>query len=172
MLPKDIKVYPPYYKNYLNLVSQETSLIEQLELRKTLTYSFFDELPDKAWEFKYATGKWTVKEILRHILDAELIFNYRALSIVRGEKNGLIGWSENDYALSIDIESLNPTSLLTSLKLQLDFTYDLFTNLSNSDLKKIGVANNSEVEVGAIGFAIIAHDIHHRNVIQNKYLFC
>jgi len=170
MLLSHVKTYPPYYERMYEVISKEISLNDLLKQRKQIL-QFYESIPDEKWAYRYAEGKWSIQKVVRHILDAELIFDYRALSIVRGEKNKLMGWSENEYADQVNEELLSKESLIQSLRIQLDYTSDLFLQFSSHDLKKIGNANGYDIEVGAIGFCILAHEIHHRNVIKERYLY-
>lgn len=166
----EVQIFPHYYESYFKLISTEISLMDLLEYRKAEILNFYNSIPDTKWDFEYAEGKWSIKKLVRHIIDAELIFCYRALSFVRGEKASLLGWSENEYADAIDDSKLNKESLINSLTLQLNYTQDLFSNFTEVDLQKIGNANNLDTEVGAIGFCIIAHELHHRTIIKERYL--
>lgn len=169
MFVSEISTYPFYYINYINLLPKDISLNHLLEGRKAFL-DFYQSIPENKWDYQYAEDKWSVKKLVRHIIDAELIFDYRALSIVRGEKNKLIGWSENEYAANTDESKLSKDGLIKSLTLQIDYTTDLFSSFDRKDLLKIGNANGHDTEVGAIGFAIIAHEIHHRNILNERYL--
>jgi hypothetical protein len=166
----DVQIFPHYYETYFKQISQETELISTLDLRKNNVLEFYLSIPRDKWDFSYAEGKWTIKKLVRHIIDAELIFCYRALCIVRGEKKALPGWSEDEYADAVIDSELLANRLLKTLSLQLDYTADLFSNFSEIDLKKIGNCNQLDTEVGAIGFCIVAHELHHRNVIKERYL--
>lgn len=166
----EVQVFPHYYELYFKLISPETDLISRLEQRKKEVLEFYLAIPRDQWTYQYAKGKWSVKKLLRHIIDAELIFCYRALCLVRGEKGSLPGWSENEYADAVNNEDIIPNKLLKTLSIQLDYTADLFSNFSASDIKKIGNTNNLDTEVGAIGFCIIAHELHHRNIIKERYI--
>ena len=170
MLVSEVQTFPKYFEYYFSIVDKNNHLLEQLKLRKETTHSFFSKISVEKWDYQYAPNKWAIKKVLQHILDAELIFDYRALCIVRGEQENLPGWDEDLYAKNVLNEDLDPKKLLKSLSLQLDYTENLFSNFSHFDLKKIGRANNFEMEVSAIGFAIIGHDLHHQKVINDLYL--
>jgi uncharacterized damage-inducible protein DinB len=169
MLVSELESYPPYYEEAYKKLPTNFPLLQLLSDR--IKYiEFYREIPDSQWTYSYAEGKWSIKKLVRHILDAELIFCFRALSAVRGEQKSLMGWDPDAYAETIDESSLIKDSLLTSLKLQMRLTLDLFTSFSNVDLKKIANANGFDTEVAAMGFSIIAHEMHHRAVISDKYL--
>lgn len=169
MFIQELTQYPPYYEGMYKLIAQDISLSLLLEHRLN-ALEFYRSIPEDKWDYQYAEGKWSIKKLVRHIIDAELIFDYRALSIVRGEKRPLMGWSENEYADQVDDNKLSKENLLKSLDLQFRYTADLFQSFDQSDLKKTGNTNTFDVEVGAIGFCIIAHEMHHRNTIRERYL--
>lgn len=170
MFVSEVNIAPFYYIDYFKLIDGNFPLNHLLDQRKESVSIFYDSISDNKWDYKYAEDKWSIKKVVRHIIDAELIFNYRALSIVRGEKKTLMGWSESEYGSQVDDKFLSKEKLIKSLLLQLDYTADLFSNFSTEDLKKVGNANKYDTEVGAIGFAIVAHEMHHRAVISDKYL--
>jgi uncharacterized damage-inducible protein DinB len=169
MLVSELEFYPPYYEEAYKKLPADFPLLQLLSDR--IKYiEFYREIPDSQWTYSYAEGKWSIKKLVRHILDAELIFCFRALSTVRGEQKSLMGWDPDAYAETIDESRLIKDSLLTSLELQMKLTIDLFTTFSSEDLKKIANANGFDTEVSAMGFSIIAHEMHHRAVISDKYL--
>jgi uncharacterized damage-inducible protein DinB len=169
MRVSELEFFPPYYSEAYKKLAQDIPLLHLLEQRQK-NIEFYRTIPESQWTYSYEKGKWSIQKIVQHIIDAELIFCYRALAVARGEKKPLMGWEPDEYAAIIDESSLNKEKLLTSLELQMKYTINLFSQFSPSDLKKIGNANGYDTEVAAIGFSIIAHEMHHRNVIQDKYL--
>lgn len=166
---KDIKAYPQYFENYLSLIKEE-ELLEATKNRVGTLLGFYGEIPLEKWDYAYAEGKWTIKEMVQHILDSELVFLYRIMSIVRGEKQELLGFDENEYAKNMNLTHITAEAMLNSLTLQTMFTYNFIKQLTDSDWMKIGRANGGEVQAAAIAFAIIGHDYHHRNKIKELYL--
>lgn len=166
---KDIKAYPQYFENYLSLIKEE-DLLEATKNRVGTLLGFYGEIPLEKWDYAYAEGKWTIKEMVQHILDSELVFLYRIMSIVRGEKQELLGFDENEYAKNMNLNHISAESMLNSLTLQTMYTYNFVKLLTESDWMKIGRANGGEVQTAAIAFAIIGHDYHHRNKIKELYL--
>lgn len=168
MFKSEIQVYPEYFKHYFSLV-KETNLLAAMKERTDNVLGFYMSIPDEKWDYSYAEGKWTVKKLVRHIIDCELVFLYRAMSIIRGEKQELIGFDESAYAQNIDESKLTKDILLNSLTIQALYTYDFFKLLSHEDFLKIGKANGADVSVGAIGYAIVGHDYHHRMKLNELY---
>lgn len=169
MLVKDLQFYAPYYAEAYKKLAQDMPLHRMLEQR-FMILEFYKKIPENLWTYAYSKEKWNIQKIVQHILDAELIFCYRALSIVRGEKKAFMGWEPDEYAAQIQEELLSKEKLLSSLELQTKYTSNLFSQFTANDLLKVGNINNFDTQVAAVGFAIIAHEMHHRNVIQEKYL--
>lgn len=166
---KDVTIFPAYFENYLSMIKEE-DLLEATKNRVGTILGFYGEIPIEKWEYAYAEGKWTIKEMVQHLLDSELVFLYRIMSIVRGEKQALLGFDENEYAKNMDLAHVSPEAMLNSLTLQAMYTYNFVKQITASDWKKEGTANNNKVQAGAIAFAIIGHDYHHRNKIKELYL--
>ena len=169
MLVTELEFYPPYYSEAYKKLAQDIPLLHLLEQRQN-SIEFYRAIPESQWTYSYQTDKWSLQKIVQHIIDAELIFCYRALLIVRGEKKPLMGWDENEYADTLHEDLLHKEKLIAFLALQMNYTQNLFSQFSTNDLKKVGNANGYDTEVAAIGFNIVAHEMHHRNVIQDKYL--
>lgn len=166
---KDIKVYPPYFENYLSLIKEE-DLLDAMKNRVGTLLGFYGEIPAEKWDYAYAEGKWTIKEMVQHMLDSELVFLYRIMSIIRGEKQALLGFDENEYAKNMELTHITPEAMLNSLTLQVMYTYNFVKQITAEEWQKEGIANNNKVQAGAIAFAIIGHDYHHRNKIKELYL--
>ena len=169
MYKAEIQVYPEYFKHYLSLV-KETNLLAAMKERTDNILGFYMSIPDEKWDYSYAEGKWSIKKMVRHIIDSELVFLYRAMSIARGEKQALLGFDESSYAEHIDESVLTKDILLNSLTIQALYTYDFFKYMSKDDFLKVGNANRSYVSVGAIGYAIVGHDYHHRIKLNELYI--
>jgi uncharacterized damage-inducible protein DinB len=122
------------------------------------------------FDYQYAEGKWTIKEIIQHLIDSERVFSYRALRISRNDKTPLPGFDENDYVSNSNGKERSLQSLLTEMAVVRQATLSLFNSFSQEQLTKIGIASNKEVSVRAIGFIIIGHQKHHQKVFSERYL--
>jgi len=169
MLISEIKTPPPSYDPYFQLVGNE-SLESILNKRIFKALDFYQSVPFTKWEFSYAEDKWSMKKVLHHVLDAEMIFLYRAISIARGEKQSLPSWNENEYGANLSDENIDIKRLFNAFGNQMNLTRYYFSSFNQKELERIGVSNNQEVSVAAIGFAIAGHEMHHRAVIYEKYL--
>ena len=107
--------FAPYYENYIKLVPEQ-DIIKGLIIQKEEMLHFFKSVPVFKHEFRYAEGKWTVKDIILHLIDAERIFAYRALRIARNDKTALPGFEENDYVITANANNREYESLLANMK--------------------------------------------------------
>jgi hypothetical protein len=159
---------PNYFDRYINLV-EDLDLIEALEkygpafLEKEKSH--FEKLGDKI----YAPGKWTIKDLLQHIIDAERVFIYRALRFARNDKTELPGFDEDSFAVHADTKNRSVTDLLEEFSLLRKSTILFYKTLDDAALKLEGIASGNKMSVLAIGFTICGHPMHHMRVIRERY---
>ena len=165
----DRKEYSDYFQYYINL-NPTDDLIEGLENQLEITQNFFKNLPTEKLEYRYEVGKWTPKDILQHLIDTERVFSYRALRFARFDETALPGYEENHYAAHANANSRSMDDLLNEHKLVRFSTISLFKTFSEDMLKSIGTASNANNSVRSIGYVIAGHEIHHINIIQERYL--
>lgn len=161
--------YSSFNATYINAVD-DVNLIEGIEKGLVQLVSFMERIPVDKLEYRYAEGKWTVKDILLHLIDAERIFAYRALRIGRGDKTPLAGFEENDYVPNALANDRSLESLLIEFQFVRNSTLCLFKSFSGEQLAYIGTASNHSISVRAIGFVISGHQNHHLRVIEERYL--
>lgn len=162
--------YAPFYANYIAQVSDEYTLIEELEISLHRFIKFVQDIPMDKFDYRYAEGKWTIKDIIQHIIDAERIFNYRALRFARNDKTELPGFEENDYVDEANANKRSIMELLTELSAVRHSTLLLFKTFNDEQFLRIGYANNNPMSVRALGFIIIGHQNHHQRVFEERYL--
>lgn len=161
--------YPPYFENYIKQVPED-DLSEAFKGQREIVTSFFDTIDEVKANAAYAPGKWTLKELLQHVIDGERIFNFRALSFARGEKASLPGFEENEYAANSNANRRSWKSLCEELKEVRKGTEMLFNSFTTEMLKHSGLANNNPTTVHALGFITIGHLYHHKKIIETRYL--
>ena len=161
--------YTEYYGYYISLNASD-DLILNLKNQIEDTPLFFKSLPVEKLEYQYEVGKWTPKDILQHIIDTERIFAYRALRFARFDTINLPGYEENDYADIANANNRTVDDLLEEYKIVKLATIHLFKSFSEKMLLNIGQANNAFISVRAIGYIISGHEIHHINIIKERYL--
>lgn len=161
--------YAPYYGTYIQMAN-DVNMIEELEICLHDFIKFVQNIPMDKFDYRYAEGKWTIKEIIQHIIDTERIFSYRALRISRNDKTSLPGYDENEYVANTNAADRHLQSLLTELSIVRQSTLALFKSFSADQLKNLGTASNSPVSVRAIGFILIGHQKHHQKIFEERYL--
>ena len=161
--------YAPFYEGYIHL-NTEADLVSTLQKNLHSTVEFFGKISEEKLLYRYEEGKWTSKDILLHIIDAERIFTYRALRISRGDRTPLPGFDEKPYVAAALANSRSIQSLVEEYKIVRQATLALFQNLTPFQLQQIGTASGFPVSVRALGFIITGHEIHHLNVIAKRYL--
>ena len=161
--------YPSYFENYISQV-KENDLKEAFKNQQEIVNNFFDGISEERSGYAYAPGKWTLKELLQHLTDAERIFNFRALSFARKETASLPGFDENIYAENSFANERRWQSLTDEFKNVRRSTEMLFDSFNTDMLNHSGLANNNPATVNAIGFIIIGHLYHHKKIIETKYM--
>jgi uncharacterized damage-inducible protein DinB len=162
--------YAQFYANYLTQVSDEYTLVEELEISVHRLVKFVREIPMDKFDYRYAEGKWTIKDILLHLIDAERIFAYRALRFARNDKTELPGFEENSYVDEANANKRSIQDLLTELLVVRQASLSLFKSFSEEQLLRKGIASNNPMSVRALGFIIIGHQNHHQKVFEERYL--
>ncbi len=131
--------------------------------------ALLSEWPPERWDFRYAPGKWSVKEILLHLIDSERVFAYRALCIARGEQTPLPGFEQDDYVPLSGAEGRSPESLLEEYRAVREATLSLFRHLPEESLTRIGKASDNPLSARAAAWIIAGHEVHHLRVIEERY---
>ena len=161
--------FAPYYGRYIELV-KENDVLEALNAQESLIENFLKSIPEEKWDYAYAEGKWTVKELVQHIIDAERIFTYRALRIARKDETPLPGFEENEYAPASQAGRRTGASLTEELLAVRKATELLFKSFTPEMFQHKGIASNQPVTVNALGFITLGHFYHHRNILIERYL--
>lgn len=172
MKPSDLQPeeFAGHFVTYINQVSNEYTLTEELEISVHRLIKFVQNIPLDKFDYRYADGKWTIKDIIQHLIDSERIFAYRALRFARNDKTALPGFDENMYADTVQANKRSIQNLLTELAVVRQATLALFKSFSNEELLQMGTASNNLISVRALGFMIIGHQNHHQRVFQERYL--
>ncbi|MCG9792869.1 DinB family protein [Flavobacterium algicola] len=161
--------YSAYYSTYINILEEE-DLIEDLEISLHQFIKFVQNIPMDKFDFRYEEGKWTIKDIIQHLIDCERVFAYRALRISRNDSTALPGFDENQYVASTDANSRGIQNMLAELSAVRFSTLYLFKSFNNHQLENVGTASDCQVSVRALGFLIIGHQKHHQKIFKERYL--
>jgi uncharacterized damage-inducible protein DinB len=160
---------PEYYRGYVALLNGKDAVTH---FRETLTDTlrFLEEIPEEKWNFAYAPGKWTLKEVLLHLMDGERIFAYRALRFSRNDTTPLAGFEENLYVPECGALSRSKSSVIREFETVRHATQSFFENLTPEMASRSGIANDKKISVRALGLVIAGHELHHMKVIRERYL--
>ncbi len=161
--------FNPYYEKYIALVP-EGDIVEIFRSQVQDTLEMLKGIPEAKAGFRYAEGKWSVKELLGHLTDAERLFVYRALCIARGDTQSLPGFEEDDYVRGAAFDALPLSRIIAEFETVRAATISFFANLSDEAWRRKGTANGNGVSVRAIAYILAGHERHHRQVLKDRYL--
>jgi hypothetical protein len=160
--------YDPYYNRYISLVGTE-DVVSALEKQAPETLTLFQSASAKA-DFRYAPGKWSVKEMLGHINDTERIMTYRVLRIARGDRTPIEGYEQDDYVRNGNFGQRTIADLIDEFTEIRRATLALLRNLDAEAAARRGIANKLEISARAVAYVIAGHELHHRRLLQERYL--
>ena len=166
-LPKE--AYNQFYGTYLSVLD-DSNLKDLLCSGKKEFVKFIENIPEEKLHSSYALGKWTIAEVILHIIDAERVFQYRALRFLRNDKTPLPGFDQDLFVEYSNANTRSKESLITEYKAVRDASINLFTNLNNDDLNRTGIASNIKWTVATLGLVISGHQKHHQIIMTNRYL--
>ncbi|HST09342.1 MAG TPA: DinB family protein [Terriglobales bacterium] len=161
--------YNPYYDRYISLIPG-TDIVGTLANQLPKTVALLSSRSEQEGDLRYAPGKWSVKEALGHLIDTERIMSYRALRIARNDQTPMAGFEQDDYVRDGPYSELRLADLVEEFKSVRAATIALFRNLRAGDWTRQGVANKHDITVRALAYIIAGHELHHRNLIEERYL--
>ncbi|MFT5669044.1 MAG: putative damage-inducible protein DinB [Vicingaceae bacterium] len=162
--------YPEFYQQYIEKIPEDKDPFELLTINLKNTIKTLAMVSDNQANKGYAEGKWSIKEVVQHLIDTERIFCFRALAFARGEAGKLPGYDHNEYAANCQANSRTLKSLLEEMKLVRASTISLFKSFSKDMLLKVGNANGLKMTAGQVLHILIGHELHHVWVLDQKYL--
>lgn len=161
--------YAPFYAGYISKAG-ELPILEALERSKNEVISLFDNISEEKANTAYGEGKWTIKEVLSHITDAERIFSYRALRIARNDKTPLPGYEQDNYVPYSGANKRSLEELLNEYEVVRKSTRVLFESFSEEMMDRRAEVSGGPMTVRALGYIIAGHERHHVGVIEGRYL--
>ena len=161
--------YPVYFGKYIEKVN-DGNILETLSEQLNDTLSFFQIIPEEKETFRYAPEKWSIREVVGHMLDTERVFNYRALRFARNDKTVLHGFEENDYIRNATFNDYPLSELAEAFASVRIATLSLFIHMDEAAWLRRGVAFKGEMSVRAIAWIIAGHELHHRSILHEKYI--
>jgi len=165
----DLSRVPAYFHNYINQVP-EKDLLTALTNDTHSIIEFLKKIPAKKHHYRYAEGKWTIKEVLLHIIDVERVFNYRALCFSRKDPTPLPGFDENIFAENAGANQRNWDDLVEEFISVRQSTFSLYRSFNSDQLEASGISNNNTNYVLGWGFITVGHSHHHTRLLKERYL--
>jgi uncharacterized damage-inducible protein DinB len=161
--------YAPYYEKYVSLVP-DGNIVETLERQSAETLALLRSIPEEKASSRYEPGKWSIKEVVGHIIDTERVFAYRALRFARADATPLPGYEQDDYARAANFDARTLASLADDFERVRAATVSLLRPLDAEALKRRGTANDNPVSVRALAHIIAGHELHHVGILRERYL--
>jgi len=160
--------YAPYYSGYVAQVNED-EIMPVLRSQLDAPDVLLGRVAQDRETFRYAEGKWSIREIIGHLIDAERVFGYRAFCIARGESQNLPGFDQDDYMLTAPYDRIDLEDLLSELRLVRLSNIAMLRNLDEESWMRIGTANDNQVSVRALAFIMAGHARHHMGVLRERY---
>lgn len=161
--------HPAYYEAYIKLVKEDDAL-KALDNGIFKMPALLSEIDEEKEEYAYAPGKWTIKEVIGHIIDTERIMAYRALCIARGDTQELPGFDENSYVKNANFSKQRLIDMGHEFSVLRKSNIYLFKSFDEGELDRKGIANKNKMNVRSLIYVIAGHQLHHMNVIRERYL--
>lgn len=158
----------PYYSRYISLVP-DADILATLRGQIRETAALLRGLSDEKGNFRYAPGKWSVKEVVGHLSDTERVFGYRALRIARNDQTPLAGFEQDDYVRFGPFAQRSLAELVDEFAAVRQCSLFLLSELDEEGWRRRGTANNSAITVRAIAYIVAGHELHHRSILKEKY---
>lgn len=160
--------FAPYYNTYISLIGDD--VLPVLTQQPSDLNAMFSDLPEEKGTYAYAEGKWTIKEVLSHLIDGERMFAYRVLRISRGDKTPIEGFEQDGYIENSNANNRSFAELLEEFDLQRRSNLLLIQNLSDEGSRRMGTASENPISVRALAYIMAGHVEHHMSILRRRYL--
>lgn len=161
--------FAPYYNTYVSLI-EDNAVMPVLDAQAGDIRGMFSDVPEEKGSYAYAEGKWTIKELLSHLIDGERIFAYRILRISRGDKTPIEGFEQDDYIETSNANNRSFADLLDEFEHERRANLLLVKNLTDEASLRMGTASNNPVSVRALVYIMAGHVTHHVHILRDRYL--
>ena len=161
--------HAPYFNRYIELISEE-DVVSALEAQREQSSAIFQKLNERQLQYRYAADKWSVAQVIGHVIDTERVLTFRALYFARNNQNPVPGYDQNVTADNSPYASLPLAHILDEYDSVRRATIHLFRNLDRDAWLRRGVANQNEITVRALAYVTLGHDRHHLAILKEKYL--
>jgi len=162
--------YAPYATIYIGLLPDDGLILKHLRDNLATTADFIRALPEEKLSYRYAAGKWTIKEIVAHLIDDERIYAYRALRFARNDQTELPGFEQDEYALESRANDRTIEDLLKEFAAVRYSTIAMFESFDDQVLTRSGVASGNVMSVRAVAYHLAGHELRHLNIIRERYI--
>lgn len=167
--PPEPQEMAPYYRTYIKDMPKG-DLMPQFSALQEASQALLAEIPQEKGSFRYAEGKWSIKQVIQHLIDVEWIMSTRALRIARGEEQALSGFDQEAYADMPSLEEVPLADLASEWKLLRGASQRLFSRFRQEELLRAGEMSGRRTTVRAIAYIILGHELHHIRLIKERYL--
>jgi hypothetical protein len=161
--------YDPYYEHYVSLV-EDRDILDTLASQPTTLQDMFTAVPEDKGSFAYAEGKWSIKEVLGHLIDGERMFAYRMFRIARGDQTPIEGFEQDGYIENAHSNTRSFADLLEEFSLLRRANMIFLNNMAADAWSRIGTANNVQISVRALVYIMAGHIEHHLGILRERYL--
>jgi DinB superfamily len=161
--------YAAYYETYVSLV-EESDILSAMRNQADELREIFSQMSDEKGLYRYAEGKWSIKELLGHLIDGERIFAYRALRFARADKTELPGFDQDPYIENANFDAVKLQDLLDEMLFLRKANTLFFNNLDEESWNRTGVASENEISVRALAYILVGHIRHHVKILKERYL--
>ena len=161
--------YAPYYEKYISLVPAG-DVVEALRRQGADTLALLSSITEEKAGTRYEPGKWSIKELVGHIIDSERVFAYRALRFARGDSTPLAGFDQDPYVRAANFDARTLPDLADEFEQVRGATLHLFRHLDEAAWQRRGTANDNEMSVRALAYAVAGHEAHHIGLLRERYL--
>lgn len=162
--------YPLYFDTYVSKISDENHIVDHLKNQEAEFIKRFNQLDEDQMLYSYDEGKWNFKQVIIHINDVERVFSYRAHAVSRGEEQPLLSFDHNTYMNAIDVNDRTKEDLLQEYSSVRRATISLFESFANDQWNRSGMLGDKKITAKALAYMIAGHEIHHREILDNRYL--
>ena len=169
-IPKPVAgEHDPYFSTYIDRLEGE-NLMAELELQVGELIELCGDLSEAEAEFRYEPDKWSIKEVLGHLIDTERVFAFRALWFARGEMVALPGFDQDEFVRQADFDQRSVESLVSEFVHLRQSTIDLLAGFREAEWGRTGISNEVSLSVRAIGYILAGHVVHHLGILEERYL--
>lgn len=165
----EVSEYALFYEGYISLI-EGNEIFAALKDQLIDTQNLLSNIPEERGTYRYAEGKWSIKELIGHVIDTERIMAYRALRFARNDARPIDGFDQDPYIENADFNSCKLSDLAVELKLVRESNILMFKNLSEEAWMRTGIASENPVSVRALAYIIAGHEKHHINILKERYL--